>query len=93
MPFSPNNVTIIGQAFTLIEVVPVTVLVCNCEAKKTISVPGLNVQAQCSACKRLYSVHMVECKVDHATGKKAFNASIAMATPRTETSNSGVAGS
>lgn len=76
-------VPIIGQAFTLLEVVPIVVLVCNCEAKKTLSLPGLNAQAQCPACKRVFSAQSVESAVlDQATGSRSHKAQIAMGIPR-----------
>jgi hypothetical protein len=75
-------VPIVGQAFTLLEVVPVTVLVCNCEDKKTVSIPGLNTPGQCPACKRVFSVQAVQSVVDQTTGRKTHNVNVVMAIPK-----------
>jgi hypothetical protein len=77
-----ERVPIVGQAFTLLEVVPVTTLVCNCEAKKVVTIAGLGTPAKCSGCGKAYVAMSAESVLDQATGHKNHNAQIAMMVPR-----------
>lgn len=78
---SNANVPIIGQAFTLLDVVPVAVLTCNCESKKVLSVAGFNVPTQCPGCKKIFVLQGVESHRDPVTGKKHHNVKLGMAMP------------
>lgn len=82
MPTRNEDVPIVGQLFTLLEVVPVTTLICNCEAKKVVTIAGLNTPAPCPACRKAYIVMSAETAFDQQSGRKNHNAQIAVRVPR-----------
>lgn len=49
-------VPVVGQPFTVHSVIPYVCLTCNCEAKTVVVLVGLQAQAVCDACRRVFSL-------------------------------------
>lgn len=75
-----NNIPIVGQAFTLKNWLPVVNIVCNCEAQELVTLAGVGTVAQCSACKRAFTVGLIQFNAQ--TGQS--NVGIAVAVPPQE---------
>lgn len=68
LAFKPaNNISIVGQPFTIKGWFPTVLLVCNCEGKEPVMVPRGGA-AMCPACKKIYSIQAVRGDVNFGIG-------------------------